>query len=515
MNQFSGTDQSTLPTTAPAPALGRALGDAPADAPGSGALSRRRLLAGAAGGVALVAAGQPAWAADATRPGALRGPALRPRDNQVVRKIRPARALADLEVLSERIGPRIGGTASEKAAAEFALTSFRSAGCSDVRLEPFAVADKFLADIGDPDGQLPDDICWQAGASPDAGLDTTVTGRVLDVKAATAPVWPTDPAAVTGAVLLADDAQDASPVTRVELRAAFVLEAQRRGAAAVVLLPADLEYPRRASATSPRLVPTTGTTAPPWTPVATIPVLGVAQVQKRLLREDLVVRPLRLTIGTTSHRGLTSNNVFADIPGRQGRNGSVVYISGHYDSVIGAPGANDDGSGTVLTLELARVLTRLPKADATIRLALWGSEEQGLLGSRHHVSQLTQAQRDRVRGVFQNDMVGTSWSPATRYWLLSFSGTGNATTDRIQAAAARLGYEPQISPVTQRGASDHQSFQEVGIASANFSWRGESTPALLEPPYHSPEDTIARNISMDRLTVSMEMIGCAAYDLAN
>jgi len=498
MDHISGPDHSTLPTHQ------------------TGTLSRRKLLAGAAGGVAVVAAGQPAWAADATRPGAVRGPALRQRDNQVVRRIRPARALRDLRVLSEQIGPRIGGTASERAAAEYALTSFRSAGCSDVRLEPFPVADKFLADIGDPDNQLEDGICWQAGASPDAGLDASpVTGRVVDVKAASAPTWPADPAAVTGAVLLADDVQNTDPVARVNQRAAFVLDAQQRGAAAVVLLPADLEYPRRASASSPRLVPTTGSTPPPWTPVATIPVLGVAQVQKRLLREDLSVRPLRLTIGTTSHRGLTSNNVFADIPGRQGANGSVVYVSGHYDSVIGAPGANDDGSGTVLTLELARVLSKLPKPDATIRLALWGSEEQGLIGSRHHVSQLAQTQRDRIRGVFQNDMVGTSWSAATRYWLLSFSGTGNATTDRIQAAATRLGYEPQISPVTARGASDHQSFQEVGVASANFSWRGEATPALLEPPYHSPEDTIERNISMDRLTVSMEMIGCAAYDLAN
>ncbi|MGL5911457.1 MAG: M20/M25/M40 family metallo-hydrolase, partial [Phycicoccus sp.] len=477
--------------------------------------SRRRVVAGAAATVALVTAGRPAWAADAARPGAVRRPALRPRDNQVVRRIRPARALTDLRVLSERIGPRIGGTSTERAAAEYALTSLRRAGCRDVRLEPFAVADKFLADIGDPDGQLDDEICWQAGASPDAGLDTSVTGRVVDVKSASAPTWPADPAAVTGAVLLADDVQDADPVARVNQRATFVLDAQRRGAAAVVLLPADLEFPRRASAASRRLVPTTGTTPPPSTPVSTIPVLGVAQVQKRLLREDLAVRALRLTIGTTSHRGLTSNNVLADIPGRQGPDGSVVYISGHYDSVIGAPGANDDGSGTVLTLELARVLATLPKPDATIRLALWGSEEQGLIGSRHHVAQLPQTRRDRIRGVFQNDMVGTSWSPATRYWLLSFSGTGNATTERIQAAAGRLGYEPQISPVTQRGASDHQSFQEVGIASANFSWRGEATPALLEPPYHSPEDTITRNISIDRLTVSMELIGCAAYDLAN
>ena len=127
-----------------------------------------------------------------------------------------------------------------------------------------------------------------------------------------------------------------------------------------------------------------------------------------------------------------------------------------------------------------------------MRFALWGSEEQGLIGSRYHVAQLSQPDRDRILGVFQNDMVATSWDPATRYWLLSLTGTANATTDAVTGAAQRLGYDTQISPVTLRGASDHQSFQEVGIASANFSWRGEASPALLEPPYHSPEDTIER-----------------------
>ena len=93
MTAFSGINQSTVPST-----------------------SRRGLLAGAAGGFALVAAGQPAWAVDTMRPGALRVPALAHRDRQVVRGIRPARALGDLRVLSEGIGPRIGGTASEQAA---------------------------------------------------------------------------------------------------------------------------------------------------------------------------------------------------------------------------------------------------------------------------------------------------------------------------------------------------------------------------------------------------------------
>lgn len=61
---------------------------------------------------------------------------------------------------------------------------------------------------------------------------------------------------------------------------------------------------------------------------------------------------------------------------------------------------------------------------------------------------------------------------------------------------------------------DDLSWQEVGIASANFSWRGEASPALLEPPYHSPEDTIEKNISLARLQVSLELIGSAAYATA-
>jgi aminopeptidase YwaD len=111
-------------------------------------------------------------------------------------------------------------------------------------------------------------------------------------------------------------------------------------------------------------------------------------------------------------------------------------------------------------------------------------------------------------------MVATSWDPAIVYWLLSFDGLANAATTSVRASGQRLGYDPQMVGPVLRGSSDHQAFQEVGIAAANFSWRGESSPALLEPPYHSPEDTIAKNVSLERLQVSMELIGTAAYKLA-
>ncbi|WP_092382177.1 M20/M25/M40 family metallo-hydrolase [Micromonospora phaseoli] len=451
------------------------------------------MLTVALGGAATVALPAPAWAAADHRPGAIRPPRLTPEDRKVVAQLSAKRALAHLKVLSEDIGPRIGGTDSERRAAHYIAGQLDKLRY-DTTLQPFPVADKFLAQLSSP-ARLPGDLNWQVGASGQAALDTRVTASVVDVGAGTPADYPAD---VSGKIVLVDYVA----AQREQLAATAVAA----GAAAVVFLPADLVEPRRASAFSPTLPGSASAPLP-------IPVVGVAQAQKHRLRALLAAGPLTLTIATTAHRGLTSHNVLAERRGRSGAGGPVVMVSAHYDSVIGAPGANDDGSGTVLCLELARVLKAVP-VDATLRFALWGSEEQGLIGSRYYVAQLPQAERDRILAVYQNDMVATSWDPATRYWLLSFTGESNRATDEVSAAARRLGYEPQISPVTQRGASDHQSFQEVGIASANFSWRGEESPALLEPPYHSPEDTIAKNISLERLQVSMELIGCATYATA-
>ncbi|WP_434743037.1 M20/M25/M40 family metallo-hydrolase [Micromonospora sp. SH-82] len=456
-------------------------------------LNRRRMLAVALGGAATVALPAPAWAADDLRPGAVRAPQLTPEDRKIVRQASAKRALNDLFTLSEKIGPRIGGTASERRAADFIARTLDRMGYDTV-LQPFPVADKFLADLSSPT-RLPWDLCWQAGASAHGALDTKVRGQVIDVGSGAAENYPANAA---GRIVLIDYV--------AAQREQLVATALAKGAAAVIFLPADAVAPRRASAFTPTLPGSAANPVP-------IPVVGVAQAQKHRLRELVAAQRLVLVIKTSAHRNLISNNVIGERLGTSGPNGPVVMVCAHYDTVIGAPGANDDGSGTVLALELARVLKNTP-TNATIRFALWGSEEQGLIGSRYYVRQLPQAERDRFLAVYNNDMVATSWDPATRYWLLSFTGQSNRATDEVAAAAVRLGYEPQLSPVTQRGASDHQSFQEAGIASANFSWRGEESPALLEPPYHSPEDTIEKNISLERLQVSLELIGAATHRTA-
>ncbi|MGF1648386.1 MAG: M28 family peptidase [Kineosporiaceae bacterium] len=456
-------------------------------------VSRRGALAAFGGVTAATLFATPSWAVDAQRPGAPAAPALTARDRVVVRRVSAARAIEHVVDLSEGIGPRVGGTPAERVAADHLAGVLDSYGY-EVQLEPFPVADKHLAELrGSP--ALDDDICWQAGASPQAALDTSVTGTVVDAGDGTGD------GDLTGAVALVDTPAGVSAAARTEL----VQAAVARGAAAVLLLPADPADPiRRAQAASVAL-----------TAAVNVPTVGVATVQKYRLREALARGPLTLTVGTAAFRGLTSHNVLAERAGRgwPGALRPALMVCAHYDSVIGAPGANDDGSGTALTLEIARVMRSLPtKAD--LQFSLWGSEEQGLIGSRYHVSRYDEAQRDRLLGVYNNDMVATSWDPATRYWVLSFDGSTNLVNSSVIDAAQRLGYAPQLSPVTTRGASDHQSFQEVGIASSNFSWRGEESPARLEPPYHSPEDTVAKNISAERMQVSLELIGAALYEQA-
>ncbi|WP_033338543.1 M20/M25/M40 family metallo-hydrolase [Catenuloplanes japonicus] len=449
-------------------------------------ISRRTLFTLAAGGAAGVALPAPAWAVGDRRPGSVRLPSLTPDDREIAGQVEADRALQHLRVLADGIGARVAGTPGERQAADYLSGVLDGLGYR-VTHQSFPVQDQRVGTLHAPGG-LPADVGWQVGASWQAGLDVSARGGVVDVGEGD---FSKD---VAGRVVLIDQSWLDDPT--VAVRAAIA-----GGAVAVVFLGKD----HLDGTQSPAYGPWLEETLP-------IPVVGTGQSQKYALRELLAAGALpELIVSTAWHRGLTSHNVIAERPAEN--LGPVVMVSAHYDTVLGAPGANDDGSGTVLTLELARVLRHLP-VDATLRFALWGAEEEGLIGSRHYVEQLPQAERERIVAVFQNDMVATSSAPATRYWLLSLDGEPNRATDEVAAAAQRLGYAPRISPVTARGSSDHQSFQEAGIAAANFSWRGEDGPWHLEPPYHSPLDTIARNISLERLQVSMELIGAACYATA-
>jgi hypothetical protein len=116
-------------------------------------------------------------------------------------------------------------------------------------------------------------------------------------------------------------------------------------------------------------------------------------------------------------RDVELRNVMAVLPGRRPRR---FYVSGHYDTVARqpggafdwmkpdnlAPGVNDDGSGTALTMELARVFAQSGlEFEATLVFIAFAGEEQGLVGAKLH-AQKAAAEKWAIEGVLNNDIVG-------------------------------------------------------------------------------------------------------------
>src|ERR1700723_3682532 len=197
-------------------------------------------------------------------------------------------------------------------------------------------------------------------------------------------------------------------------------------------------------------------------------------------------------------------NIYAILKGTDAENTKrVVLVTGHYDSrnsdildVKGeAPGANDDGSGTAVSLECARVLSKL-KFPATIIFLTVAGEEQGLNGS-HHFAKLAKDQGWNIEAVLNNDIVGGDKSaeqdhsigrvfseglPAAAteqeiHRIRGLGGENDSASRQLARYIADVGraYTVGVKPVLVfrldrylRGG-DHYSFNQQGFAAVRFT----------------------------------------------
>ena len=112
--------------------------------------------------------------------------------------------------------------------------------------------------------------------------------------------------------------------------------------------------------------------------------------------------------------GVNIVDVLAIKPGRMGWD-HVIIIAGHIDSRVSdvmnatsnAPGANDDGSGSALVIEAARLMSRQPQGNATIVFALLSGEEQGLFGGKL-LAETAKKRGWKVSAMLNNDIVGNT-----------------------------------------------------------------------------------------------------------
>jgi hypothetical protein len=145
-------------------------------------------------------------------------------------------------------------------------------------------------------------------------------------------------------------------------------------------------------------------------------------------------------------------NVLATLKGTDPNDTRVYLVSGHYDSRINdvmdgngvEPGANDDASGTALSMELARVMAKR-SFPATIIFMTVAAEEQGLYGSEH-VAKRAKAENWNVDAMLNNDIVGNSHGMETdlkdnRSVRVFSDGIPTNATDKQVAALKSLGGE--------------------------------------------------------------------------
>jgi len=171
-------------------------------------------------------------------------------------------------------------------------------------------------------------------------------------------------------------------------------------------------------------------------------------------------------------------NVYAVLRGTDPKQAErIVLVTGHYDSrnsdnantTDPAPGANDDGSGTAVSLECARVLSKM-KFPATIIFLTVAGEEQGLNGSKHF-AEMAKQQGWKLEAVLNNDIVGGDRSPQQDVSVVRVFSEG------VPAAAS----EAEIRRIRVLGGESDSPSRELAryVAEVGRTYLGSVKPLLV------------------------------------
>ncbi|HLE36228.1 MAG TPA: M20/M25/M40 family metallo-hydrolase [Candidatus Acidoferrales bacterium] len=481
---------------------------------------RRSLLAAAIGLFLLVA-----WLAIAQGP-PQQAPAdpLFAADQKIMAEIKDnSELMANLEYLTDMIGPRVTGTKQMNQASTWTMEMFKKYGLANAHLEPWTIA-----------------RAWYRGTA--GGHIVSPVEHPLTL--ASAGWSPSTPGKIRG------------PVVYVSARTVEDLQQYKgklKGAIVMTTAPGATPPPYEAPR-SPLLGPGPAP-APPGPPAAPQPFAGQQQFNRerdaffkaegvaaalrdsdkdhgllnmssvggrdynigpfptaflspesyrliaRLLKRGPVEIELQIT-NSFSDKPVEVYNTVAEIPGSELPN-EVVIIGGHLDSWDLGTGATDNGTGTMAVLEAARALVKLDlKPRRTIRFVLFSGEEQGLNGSRLY-AEAHKAELSKISGVLVHD-TGTG-----RVLTLGLHGNYQAreVMDRVTAPLRTIGLT-ELS-LRSSGGTDHASFNAVGVP----GFYCIQDPYNYRKTHHSQSDTFEQVVK-DDIVQGAQVLAVWAYNVA-
>jgi len=208
-----------------------------------------------------------------------------------------------------------------------------------------------------------------------------------------------------------------------------------------------------------------------------------------------------------------SFNVVGEIPGTD-KAGEIVMLGAHFDSWHGGTGATDNAAGSAVMMEAMRILKQSGvRLRRTVRIGLWGGEEQGLLGSRAYVTEhfanredmVLKPEHGRLAGYFNVDN-GTgairgvylqgneAVAPIFEEWMKPFHNLGMTTLT-----------------IRDTGGTDHQSFDAVGLPGFQFI----QDPVEYDTRTHHSNMDVYERIQEADMRQNAVIVAAFVYQAAN
>lgn len=305
--------------------------------------------------------------------------------------------LENIEYVHNNIGPRVAGTPADEASAAYFAGVLESLG-----YEPFS-----LATAADGTDDYFETIGNNATVNNRIGASVTINGRTYG---ALAPGWSDESVyqgyntpTVTAETVYFENVDDAVAADAADVEGKIVLTNRKsltewdrnstafadaaraleaKGAAAVVFFYSKYTVSEDGATSRERAFP-----APTTGDVINIPVVLATYLDGRAIVKALTDGDTvgSATATVVNRRNTHTSNILA-VKEAETPSDKYVIVGAHRDSVTGAEGVNDNLSGTVNVLAIAKALQEIP-TDYNVIFALWAAEEDGLIGSKYFYSE--------------------------------------------------------------------------------------------------------------------------------
>jgi carboxypeptidase Q len=447
--------------------------------------------------------------------------------------------------LTEVIGPRLSGSPAMKRANEWTAQTFREWGLANVRVEPWGEFGRGW-EMEAYEGRILTPFEQAMPGVPSAwtgSTDQTVRGQAMTMYAESIDDLARFEGELNGKILLVDQPQEVDVFQDVERRTSLEdlltpsererpsmsdadrqrMYARRRAMREVANAAAGMAEREgalallRISGAADGVIRGGGNGSREAGAPEGLPQVIITREQYNQILRDLEGgAPVEIELNVQNRfyeEDLQQYNTLAEIPGAD-KADEYVMLGAHLDSWHGGTGATDNAAGCAVALEAVRILKSLDLPhDRTVRLALWGGEEQGLLGSRGYVRRhfgdpVTMELKPehahlsgyfnldngagRIRGVYLqgNDMM----RPVFDAWFRPFSDMGVDTVS-----------------IRNTGGTDHLSFDAVGLPAFQFI---QDPLDYFTRTHHSNLDVVDHVEAGDLMQASAVM-ATVIYEAAN